>query len=65
LQIMEVCGGHTHALFRYGIEAMLPPGLELVHGPGSPIPGPHTRLGGGRPQRRLRPDVTSPSRKRE
>ena len=37
LQIMEVCGGHTHAIFRYGIEAMLPPEVELVHGPGCPV----------------------------
>lgn len=37
LQIMEVCGGHTHAIFRYGIEAMLPPDVELVHGPGCPV----------------------------
>ena len=37
LQIMEVCGGHTHAIFRYGIEAMLPAQVELVHGPGCPV----------------------------
>lgn len=37
LQIMEVCGGHTHAIFRYGIEAMLPKEVELVHGPGCPV----------------------------
>jgi hydrogenase expression/formation protein HypD len=37
LQIMEVCGGHTHAIFRYGIESMLPPEVELVHGPGCPV----------------------------
>lgn len=37
LQIMEVCGGHTHAIFRYGIEAMLPDEVELVHGPGCPV----------------------------
>ena len=37
LQIMEVCGGHTHAIFRYGIEAMLPTAVELVHGPGCPV----------------------------
>jgi hydrogenase expression/formation protein HypD len=37
LQIMEVCGGHTHAIFRYGIEAMLPDAVELVHGPGCPV----------------------------
>jgi hydrogenase expression/formation protein HypD len=37
LQIMEVCGGHTHAIFRYGLEGMLPAELELVHGPGCPV----------------------------
>lgn len=37
LHIMEVCGGHTHAIFRYGLEAMLPPQIELVHGPGCPV----------------------------
>jgi hydrogenase expression/formation protein HypD len=37
LRIMEVCGGHTHSIFRYGIEGMLPQSLELVHGPGCPV----------------------------
>ena len=37
LQIMEVCGGHTHAIFRYGICDMLPEAIELVHGPGCPV----------------------------
>lgn len=37
LAIMELCGGHTHAIFRYGIEGMLPPSIELVHGPGCPV----------------------------
>jgi hydrogenase expression/formation protein HypD len=37
LNIMEVCGGHTHSIFRYGIETMLPPSIELVHGPGCPV----------------------------
>jgi hydrogenase expression/formation protein HypD len=37
LQIMEVCGGHTHSIFRYGIEGMLPEAIELVHGPGCPV----------------------------
>jgi hydrogenase expression/formation protein HypD len=37
LQIMEVCGGHTHSIFRYGIEGILPKQLELVHGPGCPV----------------------------
>jgi hydrogenase expression/formation protein HypD len=36
-QIMEVCGGHTHSIFRYGIEGMLPATIELVHGPGCPV----------------------------
>jgi len=37
VQIMEVCGGHTHSIFRYGIEGLLPKTLELVHGPGCPV----------------------------
>ena len=37
IQIMEVCGGHTHSIFRYGIEGMLPDAVELVHGPGCPV----------------------------
>ncbi len=37
LQIMEVCGGHTHSIFRYGLQALLPDALELVHGPGCPV----------------------------
>jgi len=37
IHIMEVCGGHTHSIFRYGIEGMLPESVELVHGPGCPV----------------------------
>lgn len=37
LKIMEVCGGHTHAIYRHGLEQLLPPQLELVHGPGCPV----------------------------
>src|SRR5579884_3148698 len=37
LHIMEVCGGHTHSIFRYGIEGMLPERIELIHGPGCPV----------------------------
>lgn len=37
LTIMELCGGHTHAIFRYGIEGMLPKSIELIHGPGCPV----------------------------
>lgn len=35
--IMEVCGGHTHAIFRYGLEGLLPDLVEFVHGPGCPV----------------------------
>jgi hydrogenase expression/formation protein HypD len=37
LLLMEFCGGHTHAIFRYGIEQMLPKSIEMVHGPGCPV----------------------------
>ncbi len=37
LQIMEVCGGHTHSIFRYGIQQLLPDAIEFVHGPGCPV----------------------------
>ena len=37
IHLMEVCGGHTHSIFRYGIEGMLPESLKLVHGPGCPV----------------------------
>jgi len=35
--LMEVCGGQTHAIVRFGIDRLLPPGVELVHGPGCPV----------------------------
>ena len=35
--IMEVCGGQTHAIVKFGIDELLPPGLTLVHGPGCPV----------------------------
>jgi hydrogenase expression/formation protein HypD len=35
--IMEVCGGQTHTIVRYGIDELLPPEIELVHGPGCPV----------------------------
>ena len=37
IKIMEVCGGHTHSIFKYGIEDILPHNLELIHGPGCPV----------------------------
>jgi hydrogenase expression/formation protein HypD len=36
-RFMEVCGGHTHAIYRFGIKDLLPPNIELVHGPGCPV----------------------------
>jgi hydrogenase expression/formation protein HypD len=36
-KIMEVCGGHTHTIFKYGIEDLLPHNVEFVHGPGCPV----------------------------
>ena len=35
--LMEVCGGQTHNLMKFGIDRALPPGIELVHGPGCPV----------------------------
>ncbi|HSG18700.1 MAG TPA: hydrogenase formation protein HypD [Anaerolineae bacterium] len=35
--IMEICGGQTHAIMRYGIDQLLPEEIELVHGPGCPV----------------------------
>ena len=35
--IMEICGGQTHAIARYRLEEMLPPDLQLLHGPGCPV----------------------------
>jgi hydrogenase expression/formation protein HypD len=35
--LMEICGGQTHSIVRFGIDRLLPDGLELVHGPGCPV----------------------------
>ncbi|WP_448852820.1 hydrogenase formation protein HypD [Corynebacterium sp. 335C] len=37
VSLMEICGGHTHTIYRYGLENLLPEGVELVHGPGCPV----------------------------
>ena len=37
MQVMEVCGGHTHAIFKFGLDKLLPPQLEFIHGPGCPV----------------------------
>ncbi len=35
--LMEICGGQTHTIMRYGLDELLPAGIELVHGPGCPV----------------------------
>src|SRR6516162_6787393 len=35
--LMEICGGQTHTIVRYGIDELLPPDITLVHGPGCPV----------------------------
>jgi hydrogenase expression/formation protein HypD len=35
--IMEVCGGQTHTIVKYGLDELLPPEIELIHGPGCPV----------------------------
>ena len=37
LKLMEVCGGHTHTIYKHGIEDVLPQNIDLVHGPGCPV----------------------------
>ncbi len=37
LQLMEVCGGHTHTIYKHGISDLLPNTIDLVHGPGCPV----------------------------
>ena len=37
VSLMEVCGGHTHVIFRHGLDRMIGPALEFIHGPGCPV----------------------------
>lgn len=37
INIMEVCGGHTHSIMKYGLHKLLPPNIEFIHGPGCPV----------------------------
>ncbi len=37
INIMEVCGGHTHTIMKYGILQLLPPNISFIHGPGCPV----------------------------
>jgi len=36
-RLMEICGGHTHAIYRFGLQDILPENIELIHGPGCPV----------------------------
>ncbi len=36
-KVMEVCGGHTHTIYKYGVDDLLPENVEFVHGPGCPV----------------------------
>jgi len=36
-RLMEFCGGHTHAIYRYGVQDLMPANLRFVHGPGCPV----------------------------
>ncbi len=36
-RLMEFCGGHTHAIARYGLTGLLPAAVQLIHGPGCPV----------------------------
>jgi hydrogenase expression/formation protein HypD len=36
-KLMEICGGHTHAIYKYALDDLLPASVELVHGPGCPV----------------------------
>ncbi|WP_298210792.1 hydrogenase formation protein HypD [Ferrimicrobium sp.] len=36
-RIMEICGGHTHSIYRFGLQELLPSNIELIHGPGCPV----------------------------
>ena len=36
-RLMEFCGGHTHAIFRYGVQDLMPDSLQFIHGPGCPV----------------------------
>ena len=36
-RLMEICGGHTYAIYRFGLKDLLPDNIELIHGPGCPV----------------------------
>jgi len=56
--LMEICGGQTHTLMRYGIDELIPPQVELVHGPGCPVCVTPTEVVDKAVEIAGRPDVT-------
>ena len=52
-KFMEVCGGHTHTIYKHGLEDYLPEAVTLVHGPGCPV----CVIPMGRPRARGRRDL--------
>ncbi len=57
-RLMEFCGGHTHAIFRHGLQDMMPPGVEFIHGPGCPVCVLPTRRLDDAMELARRPEVT-------
>ena len=37
IHIMEVCGGHTHTVMKYGLNQLMPKNINFIHGPGCPV----------------------------
>lgn len=56
--LMEICGGQTHTIVRYGLDELLPAGVELVHGPGCPVCVTPAGVLDRAIELSLRPDVT-------
>lgn len=54
---MEVCGGQTHTILRWGLDQLLPPGLRLIHGPGCPVCVTPAELIDGALELAARPEV--------
>ena len=55
--VMEICGGQTHAIVKFGLDELLPPGVTLVHGPGCPVCVTPEELIDQAVQLSLRPEV--------
>lgn len=37
LHVMEICGGHTHTIMKYGLKQLMPENIRFIHGPGCPV----------------------------